>query len=121
MSKRVLIVEDEPNIAVALRFLLDREGFDVVVVRDGDDALDNVTSNTPDLVILDVMLPNRSGFDILRDIRQSDRAETPVLMLTAKGQARDRKTAAELGVNTFMTKPFSNAKVVEAVHELVGG
>jgi two-component system, OmpR family, response regulator len=120
VPKRVLIVEDEPNIAVALRFLLDREGFDVRVVQDGGAALEAVTASTPDVVILDVMLPNRSGFDILRDIRQGKRADTPVLILTAKGQARDRKTAEDLGVNAFMTKPFSNAEVVRTVRDLAG-
>lgn len=119
MSKRVLIIEDEPNIAVALRFLLDREGLEVRVVQDGAAALETITDAPPDLVILDVMLPNRSGFDILRDIRQSEHAALPVLMLTAKGQPRDRQTAEELGVNAFLTKPFSNAEVVKTVHELI--
>lgn len=118
MPTRVLIVEDEPNIAVALNFLLDREGFEVRVENDGARALDNLAATGADLVILDVMLPNRSGFDILRDLRQSPQAKTPVLMLTAKGQAQDRKIAEDLGVNAFMTKPFSNDEVVATVRRL---
>ena len=120
MSHRVLIVEDEPNIADALRFLLSHEGFEVTVESDGAKALERVSTVGADVVILDVMLPNRSGFDILRDLR-SAKGVPPVLMLTAKGQAQDRKTAEELGANVFMTKPFSNAEVVAAVKKLAAG
>lgn len=120
MTRRVLIVEDEPNIADALRFLLTREGFDVSVESDGAKALDRLQAVAADLVILDVMLPNRSGFDILRDMRSNGRVTPPVLMLTAKGQAQDRQTAEALGVTAFMTKPFSNAEVIETVRELAG-
>ncbi len=118
MNQRVLIVEDEPNIASALKFLLDHAGFDVVVEADGAQAVARVSESGADVVVLDVMLPNRSGFDILRDMRSGSHADTPVLMLTAKGQAQDRKTAEELGVTAFMTKPFSNAEVIKAVREL---
>ncbi|NNU79322.1 response regulator [Halovulum dunhuangense] len=123
MAQRVLIVEDEPNIADALRFLLTHEGFEVVVESDGALAMERVADSRADVVILDVMLPNRSGFDILRDLRALGPDQTPrppVLMLTAKGQAQDRRTAAELGVTEFMTKPFSNAEVVATVKRLAG-
>ncbi|MEM7616410.1 MAG: response regulator, partial [Pseudomonadota bacterium] len=113
MPQRVLIVEDEPNIANALRFLLTREGFEVTVEVDGAKALEQVTAIGADVVILDVMLPNRSGFDILRDLQSHDGTSPPVLMLTAKGQARDRDRAGQLGATAFMTKPFSNADVVD--------
>jgi len=115
--RRVLIVEDEPNIADALRFLLTHEGFQVTIESDGARALTRCKSINPHVVVLDVMLPNRSGFDILRDLREHDTAP-PVLMLTAKGQAQDRKTAETLGADIFMTKPFSNAEVIEAVKTL---
>ena len=117
MAKRVLIVEDEPNIVESLRFLLEREGLSVAVQSDGARALDSVTATRPDLVILDVMLPNRSGFDILRDLRRS--AGPKVMVLTAKGQARDRDTAEEIGVDSFMTKPFSNKEIVATVLRLL--
>ncbi|MSU91961.1 response regulator [Rhodobacteraceae bacterium 2CG4] len=120
MTQRVLIIEDEPNIADALRFLLTREGFDVAVENDGAKALDRLRDLAADVVILDVMLPNRSGFDILRDLRAGGGTAPPVLMLTAKGQAQDRLTAEALGVTAFMTKPFSNAEVVETVRGLAG-
>ncbi|WP_112320759.1 response regulator transcription factor [Oceanibium sediminis] len=118
MQQRVLIVEDEPNIADALRFLLVHEGFDVTVETDGGRAIARMQAVSPHVVVLDVMLPNRSGFDILRDIRSTDAGRLPVLMLTAKGQAQDKRTAEELGVTAFMTKPFSNAEVVATVRRL---
>ena len=120
MRPRVLIVEDEPNIANALSFVLGHEGFDVSVEADGAKALDRATHLRPAAMVLDVMLPNKSGFDILRDIRAGEMADLPVLMLTAKGQAHDRSTAQDLGATEFMTKPFSNAEVVAAVRRLAG-
>lgn len=119
MSKRVLIVEDEPNIVESLRFLLEREGLDVSVQSDGGLAIDSVHATRPDLVILDVMLPNRSGFDILSDIHALPGTGPKVMILTAKGQARDRDTAEEIGVNSFMTKPFSNKDIVDNVLRLL--
>ena len=118
MSKHILIVEDEPNIIESLSFLLERVGFTVSSERDGAMAMGKIQAHKPDLVILDVMLPNRSGFDILRDIGEI--ADGPfVLMLTAKGQARDRQTAEEIGVTRFMTKPFANAEIIEAVQGML--
>ncbi|MEL6583357.1 MAG: response regulator [Pseudomonadota bacterium] len=122
MSKRVLIVEDEANIAESISFLLEREGYEVSLLSDGAAAFDAVHASRPDLVVLDVMLPNRSGFDVLNDIRASDTtARTPVMMLTAKGQSRDRDRANELGATAFVTKPFSNVEIVERVRELAEG
>ncbi|MBL4872885.1 MAG: response regulator [Rhodobacteraceae bacterium] len=118
MSKHVLIVEDEPNIVESLSFLLERAGFEVSSEPDGAMAMDRIGALKPDLIILDVMLPNRSGFDILRDL--GELAEAPhVLMLTAKGQARDRQTAEAIGVTRFMTKPFANAEIIKAVQEML--
>lgn len=122
MAQRVLIVEDEANIAESLSFLLERDGFDVVTLSDGASAMDKLNALRPSAVVLDVMLPNRSGFDLLSDIRNSsDLAALPVLMLTAKGQARDRERAMEMGANAFVTKPFSNTDIVEQVRALVAG
>jgi DNA-binding response OmpR family regulator len=120
MSRRVLLIEDEPNIIEAIRFLLSREGWTVDTHADGTDAVELVTSSRPDLVILDMMLPGRSGMDILRDLRAlPDLAGMPILMLTARGQLRDRDMAEKAGVNRFMTKPFSNAEVLTAVRDLL--
>lgn len=121
MSGKVLLIEDEPNIIEAIRFILSRDGWRVDTHADGRTALDAVKARQPDLVILDVMLPNRSGFDILSDIRADESfRDLPVMMLTARGQQRDRDLAEEMGVSRFMTKPFSNAEVLASVRELAG-
>ncbi|MGY6549704.1 MAG: response regulator transcription factor [Roseinatronobacter sp.] len=118
-GKRVLVLEDEPNISEALRFILKREGWHVDVIADGMRAMGSLAQDPPDLLILDLMLPGASGFDILRSVRdQSVTRALPVLMLTAKGQMADRDEAARLGVTRFMTKPFANADVIAAVREM---
>ena len=122
MAGKVLLVEDEPNIAEAIRFLLLRDGWEVELLSDGALALAEVRAMRPDLVILDLMLPGSSGIEILTALR-ADAATValPVMMLTAKGQGRDREAAERAGVSRFMTKPFSNAEMREAVRELAGG
>lgn len=121
MNRRVLLIEDEPNIIEAISFLLSRDGWTVHTHADGETALRRVQEGAPDLIILDVMLPGRSGFDILRDLRaEAATSDLPVLMLTARGQAKDRELAERLGVTRFMTKPFANAEVLDAVRDLVG-
>ena len=121
MAKRVLLIEDEPNIIEAISFILSRDGFTVHTHQDGESAMAKVRSQTPDMIILDVMLPGRSGFDILRDLRSETATATlPVMMLTARGQAKDRELAERLGANLFMTKPFSNAEVCAQVRALIG-
>lgn len=120
MGKRVLLIEDEPNIIEAIRFVLAREGYTVDTHSDGASALQAVTSKGPDMVILDAMLPNRSGFDILRDLRgAAATAALPVLMLTARGQKKDREMAERYGASRFMTKPFSNSEMLSSVAELL--
>lgn len=121
MSKRILLIEDEPNIIEAIRFILSRDGWAVDTHCDGASALEEIRRRAPELVILDVMLPNRSGFDILRDLRADPATERlPVLMLTARGQKADREMAERFGVSRFMTKPFSNTEVLSSVRELAG-
>lgn len=119
MAGHVLLIEDEPNIIEAIRFILSRDGWQVDTHSNGTDAVDVVRSKTPDVLILDVMLPGRSGYDILRDLREAAETQAlPVLMLTARGQSKDREMAERAGVNLFMTKPFSNAEVLDAVRML---
>nr|WP_275981958.1 response regulator [Frigidibacter sp. ROC022] len=116
-----MLIEDEPNIIEAIRFILTRDGWAVSSHSDGANAVAVVQERRPDLVILDVMLPNRSGFDILADLRADPAlADLPVMMLTARGQARDRAQAEQAGVSRFMTKPFANAEILAAVRELAG-
>jgi DNA-binding response OmpR family regulator len=118
---RVLLIEDEPNIIEAIRFILSRDGWRVDTHSDGKTALETIRQRAPDLVILDVMLPNRSGYDILSDLRGDvGLKDVPVLMLTARGQKKDRELAEKLGATRFMTKPFANVEILATVRELAG-
>jgi DNA-binding response OmpR family regulator len=120
MGKSVIVIEDERNIIEAISFILSRDGWDVATHSNGHDAIDAVRARRPDIVVLDVMLPGKSGFDILQEIREdADLSETPVLMLTARGQDKDREMAERAGASAYMTKPFSNAEVLDALHSLV--
>ncbi|SFE31165.1 response regulator receiver protein [Sulfitobacter brevis] len=119
MGKHVVLVEDELNIAEAIRFLLTNDGWRVETLANGATAVEVIRKSAPDLVMLDVMLPGRSGFDILHDLRADPAlAHLPILMLTARGQARDREMAEKAGVSRFMTKPFSNTEMLDAVRDL---
>lgn len=121
MGKSVLLIEDEPNIVEAISFILSRDGWMVATHSNGHDANQVIENKAPDLVILDVMLPGKSGFDILRDLRQTGaNPDLPVLVLTARGQTKDRDLALGLGASEFMSKPFSNAEVLNAVRRLAG-
>ena len=92
MGKRVLLIEDEPNIIEAISFILSRDGWTVHTHEDGETAMQKIIAMPPDLIILDVMLPGQSGFDILRDVRAHETTKaTPVMMLTARGQSKDRE------------------------------
>ncbi len=122
MAGRVLLIEDEPNIVEAISFILSRDGWTVHTHQDGETAAERVRALPPDLIILDVMLPGRSGFDILKDLRGSeDTRRLPVLMLTARGAPKDRDLAMDLGATVYMTKPFSNSEILETVRRLVEG
>ena len=120
MKKSVVIIEDEPVIIEALTFLLENEGLVVRSISDGANAIDFIIKSKPNLVILDIMLPNVSGMKILEDIRSMDEiSNLPVLMLTAKGQKKDRRAAEEAGVSKFMTKPFDNQELIENVKAMI--
>lgn len=119
MGGRILLVEDETNILEAIAFILSREGWEVKGHGKGETALEEIERQSPDMLVLDVMLPGRSGLDILRALRAATATKhLPVLMLTAKGQAKDRDLAMALGANAFLTKPFSNSELVETLHSL---
>ena len=122
MATRVLIAEDDPNIVESLSFVLERDGFDVCAALDGEAALRCLQSDPPDMMILDVMLPKRNGFELLKLVKADPALRAiPVLVLTAKGQPQDRSMAEQIGVEGFMTKPFSNTDVVQAVRRLARG
>ena len=122
MTRRVLLAEDEPNIVESLTFLLERAGFEVAVETNGRQALNTALDAAPDILILDVMLPEMDGYEILRQLRADHRAAAlPILMLTAKGQREDRETALECGADLFITKPFANTEIIAAVEQLAQG
>ncbi len=119
MGKHVVLVEDELNIAEAIRFLLSQEGWRVETLANGANAVEVIRKVMPNLVMLDVMLPGKTGFEILHALRATPHTQSlPILMLTARGQSRDREMAEKAGVSRFMTKPFSNADLLEAVRAL---
>ena len=122
VSARVLIAEDEPNLVESLSFILGREGCVVAAVFDGESVMERLRTDRPDVLVLDVMLPRRTGFEVLKLIKTDPGLSgIPVMVLTAKGQERDRKTAEDLGADAFVTKPFSNQDVVDRIKRLAGG
>lgn len=117
----IVIAEDEPSILESLDFILQRAGWSISTVTDGDAVLEAVRRLKPRVLVLDVMLPKRSGFEVLKLIRSdAEMRALPVLILTAKGQQQDRRIAEELGADGFVTKPYANAEVVGAVRQLLG-
>jgi DNA-binding response OmpR family regulator len=121
MSKHVLIADDEPNIVISLEFLMKREGHRVSVARDGDAALALIREQRPDLVLLDVMMPGRSGFDVCQAVRADEAlAGVKILMLSAKGRDTDLAKGSALGADAYMTKPFSTRELADKVRELLG-
>jgi DNA-binding response OmpR family regulator len=121
MSKKILIADDEPNILISLEFLMKREGYEVLLARDGQEAMDAIARERPALVLLDVMMPIKSGFDVCCELRASETLrDTLVLMLTAKGRDTDVAKGLALGANGYMTKPFSTKELVQKVREMLG-
>jgi DNA-binding response OmpR family regulator len=122
MAHRILIVDDEPSIVVPLEFLMKREGYEVAVAGDGQAALDALAARAPDLVILDVMLPRMSGFEVCRHIRADPRWRgLKILMLTAKGRDSEMEKGLGLGADAYVTKPFSTRDLVARIRALLRG
>ncbi|MCB1937938.1 MAG: response regulator [Rhodocyclaceae bacterium] len=120
-SKTILIADDEPNIVISLEFLMKREGYRVVIAVDGEEALDKIRSESPDLVLLDVMMPKKSGFEVCQEVKADPAlAATRILMLTAKGRDTEMAKGLALGANAYVTKPFSTKDLVDKVRELLG-
>lgn len=116
----VLLIEDEPNIAEAIRFILKRADWEVSIRSDGAEALPAIETLRPDVLILDLMLPGLSGLEILQRLRaRAEWADLPVLMLTARGQSRDREAAQRAGATAFLSKPFANAELCEMLGRIV--
>lgn len=120
MAQSVLIVDDEPNIVLSLEFLMKKAGYDVAVARSGEAALSAVAEAPPDLVLLDVMIPERNGFDVCQAIRANpDWQNVKIVMLTAKGREIEREKGMALGADDYITKPFSTREVVRRVRQLL--
>jgi DNA-binding response OmpR family regulator len=120
MAKRVLVVDDEPNIVLSLRFLMEREGFEVEVAPTGEAALEALGQRPADLVLLDVMMPALDGFEVCRRIRSNPAwADAKVVMLTAKGREVERDKGLALGADAYVTKPFSTRELVARVKEML--
>jgi DNA-binding response OmpR family regulator len=121
MTKRILVVDDEPNIVVALEYLMRESGFDVRAARDGDEALAAVADFRPDLVLLDVMMPVRDGYQVVRKIRDNpELAGVKILMLTAKGRETEVAKGMAVGADGYVTKPFSTLELVAEVKRMLG-
>jgi DNA-binding response OmpR family regulator len=121
MTKKVLIADDEANIVISIEFLMKREGFNVLVARDGEEALAKVRSERPDLVLLDVMMPKKNGYEVCQAIKgDPEFAATRILMLTAKGRDTEVAKGLAIGADAYMTKPFATRDLVAKARELLG-
>jgi DNA-binding response OmpR family regulator len=122
MAHSVLVVDDEPNIVLSLKFLMSQAGFDVRVARNGEEALAAIEDRPPDLILLDVMMPKKDGYEVCQTIRSHpDWQGMKIVMLTAKGREVEREKGMALGADDYITKPFSTREVVERVKQLLGG
>jgi two-component system alkaline phosphatase synthesis response regulator PhoP len=119
MARRVLIVDDEPNIVASLEFLMGRQGYDTLVVDDGDEVLAAVEHFHPDLILLDVMLPRRDGFEVCQQLRAGGHDTVKILMLTAKGRESEAAKGLAVGADAYVTKPFSTRELVARVASLL--
>lgn len=120
MKTRVLIADDEPNIVISLEYLMRREGHEVSVARDGDEALAMIRRDKPDLVLLDVMMPGKNGFEVCQAVRaEAELADIRIIMLTAKGRETDLAKGKALGVDAYIVKPFSTRELAERVRQML--
>jgi DNA-binding response OmpR family regulator len=120
VAKTILIADDEPNIVISLEFLLKREGYEVVVAHDGLQALERIRERRPDLAILDVMMPQRNGFEVCQDLRQDPQfKDLRIMMLTAKGRDTEVSKGLALGADVYMTKPFATKELIAQVKALI--
>jgi two-component system alkaline phosphatase synthesis response regulator PhoP len=120
MTKKILIVDDEQNIVISLEFLMKREGYEVSIANDGEEAMARIRSEQPDLVLLDVMMPKKSGFEVCQEIKSDPVLKAVrILMLTAKGRDTEVAKGLAMGADAYMTKPFSTKELVEKVRVML--
>jgi two-component system, OmpR family, alkaline phosphatase synthesis response regulator PhoP len=118
MNKRILLIEDEPGLVMTLSDRLSKEGFAVESARDGETGLQRATTESFDLILLDIMLPRKNGFDVCRDLRQQG-TQTPIIMLTARGQVVDKVVGLKLGADDYLTKPFEMIELLARIEALL--
>jgi DNA-binding response OmpR family regulator len=122
MASKILVVDDEPNIVLSLEFLMKKAGFHVRTASDGERALEAIATDCPDLVLLDVMMPRKDGYEVCQAIRENPVwKQIKIIMLTAKGREVEREKGLALGADDYVTKPFSTQEVVEKVQKLLAG
>jgi DNA-binding response OmpR family regulator len=122
MTKRILIADDEPNIVLSLEFLLKQAGFETLTASDGEQALEAVAQHRPDLVLLDVMMPRKDGYEVCQALRADPaNQDLRIVMLTAKGRDVEQEKGLSLGADDYVTKPFATREVVNKIRELLGG
>jgi CheY-like chemotaxis protein len=122
MPPKVLVCDNETALRALVRGALELGDYEIVEAHDGDQSVELARSCVPDLIVLDMMMPGRTGLEVLAELRAEDRfAETPVIMLTARAQAQDRLAAVEAGVSRFLPKPFSPLELASVVEELLDG
>ncbi len=120
MTQKLLVADDEPNIVISLEYLMKREGYEVLVATDGDQALEMIQRERPALVLLDVMMPGKTGFEVCQAVRADPSLDgVRILMLTAKGRETDVSKGLALGANAYMTKPFSTRDLVQKVADML--
>ena len=121
MPKKIMVVDDEPYIARVIKFKLEQEGYAVISANDGITGLDRIRQEKPDLVLLDVMMPGLTGYEVCQQVKaDADLQGIPVVFLTAKGQERDREQGLNLGASDYITKPFSPNRLLELVKSMIG-
>ena len=122
MAKKILIADDEPNIVTALEFLLERAGYEVRTAVNGDEALAAIAQDPPDLVLLDIMMPVKSGYEVCKRIRdQPEWGKVKVVMLSAKGRDAEVTKGLAMGADLYVTKPFSTRELLSQISALLGG
>ena len=120
MPKKILIVDDEPNIIISLEYIMKKSGFDVVSASDGERAIEILLAEGPDLLILDVMIPQKNGYEVCAEVRADQRFQKlPILMLSAKGRENEVKKGMSIGADAYISKPFSTYDLVDKVKELM--
>jgi len=119
-KKKILAVDDEPNILMSIEFILEMEGYEVHTARDGEEALETAERVKPDLILLDINMPRRDGYELCRILRErEDMAGMKVIMLTAKGQTLEKKKGLEVGADEYVTKPFSAEDLLEKIRTML--